>query len=216
MPAVPRPEAPAPLGREGFARAVPVSRETLDRLEAWLGLLGRWQRAINLVGPSTLADPWRRHLLDSAQLWAHWPAGARVLVDLGSGAGLPGLILAAMGAPETHLVESDLRKATFLREAARTLGLPATVHACRIDAAPALAADVISARALAPLPQLLGHAERFVGAGTRCLFLKGRTAEAELTDARESWMMRARVLPSLSAEDGRIILLDEVTRAGGS
>ncbi|MDF1586480.1 16S rRNA (guanine(527)-N(7))-methyltransferase RsmG [Marinimicrococcus flavescens] len=205
------------MGREGFARRVPaVSRETLDRLEAYLALLARWQRAINLVGPSTLADPWRRHLLDSAQLAGHWPEGGRVLVDLGSGAGLPGLILAAMAAPEAHLVESDQRKAAFLREAARALGVAVQVHACRIEAAPPIRADAVSARALAALPQLLSYAERFIGPGTRCLFLKGRNAEAELTDAREHWMMRARVLPSMSAEDGRIILLDEVTRAGRS
>lgn len=216
MSAVPRPDREAPLGREGFARLVAVSRETLDRLEAYLALLQRWQRAINLVGPSTLADPWRRHLLDSAQLAAHWPDGGRVLVDLGSGAGLPGLVLAALCAPEAHLVESDQRKAAFLREAARTLGVKATVHACRIDAAPPLRADAVSARALASLPELLDHAERFLHPGTRCLFLKGRNAEAELTAAREGWMMQARVLPSLSAEDGRILLLDEVTRAGRS
>src|SRR5688572_473890 len=121
-----RPTTPADVGR-----LLDVPRETLDRFGIYLDLLRRWQRTINLVGAATLADPWRRHILDCAQLWRLWPAGASRLIDLGSGAGLPGLILAVMGAPDTHLVESDRRKASFLREAARACGVAATVHATR-------------------------------------------------------------------------------------
>src|SRR5918912_3476535 len=124
-----RPEAgrmSGPLTPEGFAELVPVSRETLDRLAAYLDLLRRWQRTINLVGAATLDDPWRRHLLDSAQLLRFLPEGVRRLVDLGSGAGLPGLALAILGVPEVHLIESDRRKAAFLREAARATGAAAT------------------------------------------------------------------------------------------
>src|SRR5690349_9665552 len=172
-----RPEAGLRSGSltpEQFADLVPVSRETLDRLAAYLDLLRRWQRTINLVGAGTLHNPWRRHILDSAQLVHLLPEGARRLVDLGSGAGLPGLILAIMGVPEVHLIESDRRKAAFLREAARATATPVTVHACRLQAAPPLAADVVTARALAPLPQLLPLAARFATPATSNLFLKGR------------------------------------------
>ena len=106
----------------------------MGRFEAYAALIVKWQKAINLVGPKTLADIWRRHFLDSAQLWSLIPPGARILVDLGSGAGLPGLVLALLGFPEVHLVESDRRKAVFLRESARELGLKVTVHAARAEA----------------------------------------------------------------------------------
>jgi 16S rRNA (guanine527-N7)-methyltransferase len=202
-----------PLSPEDVRRLLDVSRETMAALEAYLALLRHWQRAINLVGASTLADPWRRHILDCGQLRAHVPAHARSLVDLGSGAGLPGLVLAIMGVAQVHLVESDRRKAAFLRTCTAQLGLAGVrIHADRIEALPPFAADLVSARALAPLPHLLGLATPFLGPGTRCLFLKGREAEAELTAARESWTMRAGIVRSLSADDGRILLLDEVAR----
>ncbi len=141
-----------PLDPEGFARLVPVSRETLARLEAWLAELRRWQARINLVGETTLADPWRRHILDSAQLLRLLPPGTRRLVDLGSGAGLPGLILAILGVPEVHLIESDRRKAAFLLTCKGRLGLAnVTVHAERAERVSLPPADVVTARAFAPL-----------------------------------------------------------------
>jgi 16S rRNA (guanine527-N7)-methyltransferase len=190
-----------------------VSRETLDRLRAYLDLLERWQRKINLVGGSTFADPWRRHILDCGQLWRHWPAVARQTVDLGSGAGLPGIVLAVLGASDVHLIESDQRKAAFLREASRACGVSVTVHAARIEAVPALAADVVTSRALAPLPQLLAYAERHVHPGTTCLFLKGRNASSELTEAARSWTMAASWVASLSDPDARVLILREIRRA---
>jgi 16S rRNA (guanine527-N7)-methyltransferase len=207
-----RPEASRALTREQAGALRGVSRETLDRLETYLDLLKRWQRTINLVGASTLADPWRRHILDSGQLWRFWPPGARVLVDLGSGAGLPGLVLAILGAPVVHLIESDRRKASFLREAARACGAVVTVHAARIEDVPPLAADVITARALAPLPELLALAEPHLRPGTIGLFLKGRQAETELTLARESWTMSAEREPSLSDPDSQALIISEVRR----
>jgi len=200
------------LSAERAAELLDVSRETLDRLNTYLALLAQWQRVINLVGPATLADPWRRHVLDSGQLWRFWPAGARRLVDLGSGGGLPGLVLAILGAPDAHLIESDRRKASFLREAARACGVAVTVHAARIEEVPPLAADVVTARALAPLAALLRLASPHVHACTTCLFLKGRTAEAELTHARETWKMRAVEEPSLSDPDGRVLIISEIGR----
>jgi len=204
----------APLTPEAFAACVPVSRETLDRLGLYLDLLRRWQRTINLVAASTLGDPWRRHILDSAQLMRFVPATATRLVDLGSGAGLPGLVLAIMGAPAVALIESDRRKAAFLREAARATAAEATVHACRIEEAPPLAADVITARALAPLKELLGHAYRFATAETRYVFPKGRGVEAELTEAAASWTMEVERQPSLSDADGRILIITGLRRVG--
>jgi 16S rRNA (guanine527-N7)-methyltransferase len=204
-----------PLSPVGFAAIYSVSRETLAQLDRYLELLGNWQRAINLVGSTTFADPWRRHVLDSAQLMRFLPENARVLVDMGSGGGLPGLVLGILGVPDVNLVESDKRKSVFLREAARTLNLRnVTVHAHRIDAAPPIKADVITARALAPVPRLMEFAERFMTPSTRCLYLKGKQVEAELTEAREDWMMTAKLVPSLSSDEGRILILDEVQRAG--
>jgi 16S rRNA (guanine527-N7)-methyltransferase len=208
-----RPEA-GPLTPEGFAGLVPVSRETLECLTAYLDLLRRWQRTINLVGAGTLDDPWRRHILDSAQLARFLPEGARRLVDLGSGAGLPGLVLAIMGVPDVHLIESDRRKAAFLREAARATGAAASVHACRIEAAPPLEADIITARALAPLAQLLPLAARFATPASRCLFLKGRQAETELTEAARGWTMEVQRQPSLSDAEGCVLIISGLQRVG--
>jgi 16S rRNA (guanine527-N7)-methyltransferase len=199
------------LGREGFQRLCNVSRETLAKLEAYVALLKAWNRRINLVGANTLGDPWRRHILDSAQILPHAPDQARVLVDLGSGAGLPGLILAILGVPEMHLVESDQKKAVFLREALRVTGAAATVHAVRAERLH-LAADVVTARAVAPLPELLALAEPLLGPRSTCLFLKGRTVREELTLAEKSWKMRPRLLPSTSDPGGTLLILEAISR----
>lgn len=199
------------LGRDGFQRVFDVSRETLARLEAYVALLKAWNRRINLVGATTLGDPWRRHILNSAQLLPHVPDKARVLVDLGSGAGLPGLVLAILGVPEVHLVESDQKKAVFLREAVRITGAPATVHAMRAERLK-IAADVVTARAVAPLPDLLALAEPFLGPRSVCLFLKGRTVREELTLAEKSWKMRPRLLPSTSDPGGTLLILEAIAR----
>jgi 16S rRNA (guanine527-N7)-methyltransferase len=209
--------AAPPLSREAFARemagaGIDVSRETLQRLSRYLELLQRWQRAVNLVGGSTLADPWRRHILDCAQIVPHVPRTAGIVVDLGSGAGLPGLVLALLGIPGVHLVESDRRKAQFLREAARATGTPVVVHASRAEQLE-LRADVVTARALAPLPQLLELAARFLTAQSLCLFLKGETALDELTQARQSWHMHCEIVPSRSGAGGILLKLEGVGRA---
>lgn len=202
-----------PLSREAFGEQLDVSRETLERLSVYLELLRRWQRAINLVGPATLADPWRRHFLDSAQLAAHVPAAATSLVDLGSGAGFPGIVLALLGVRGVHLIESDRRKAQFLREVARATGASVTVHAERIEQMRGWPADVVTARALAPLPRLLALAERFLASDSVCLFLKGKSGEHELTDARVSWHMVAEMFPSLSEPTGMVLQLRGICRA---
>ena len=201
-----------PLGPEGFARVFPVSRETLERLATYADLLTRWSARINLVGRDTLTDLWRRHILDSAQLYPFVPGTARKLVDLGSGAGLPGLVLAILGVPGVELVEADSRKSAFLREAARVTGAEVTIRPCRIQAFPRHPADVVTARACAPLEKLLDLAERFIAPHTLCLFPKGERFERELTEARKGWTMRVSVEPSVSDRRGVILRLQQVTR----
>ena len=199
-------------GSEGFARIFPVSRETLTRLEAYADLLTRWSARINLVGRDTIADLWRRHILDSAQLHPLVPGSARNLVDLGSGAGLPGLVLAIIGVPGVELIEADSRKSAFLREAARVTGAEVTIRPCRIQAVPPHPADVVTARACAPLDRLLGLAEQFIAPHTLCLFPKGERFQQELTEARKGWTMCVSVEPSLSDRRGVVLRLQQVTR----
>lgn len=202
-----------PLSREAFGDQLGVSRETLERLSVYLDLLRRWQTAINLVGPATLADPWRRHFLDCAQLAAHVPAAAANLVDLGSGAGLPGMVLAVLGVRGVHLIEADRRKAQFLREVARATGTPAMIHAERVEQIQGWPADVVTARAFAPLPRLLELADRFLASHSVCLLLKGKSVERELTDARAGWHMSSETLPSLSEPTGTVLKLRGICRA---
>lgn len=199
---------------DDFQRQTQASPEVLDRLKTYAGLLAKWQKAINLVAPNTLADIWGRHFLDSAQLLPLAPAGTERWLDLGSGGGFPGLVLAALGVPGVHLVESDQRKAAFLREAARAMGVPATVHVGRIEAVDAAALhramggapQVISARALAPLVELLPLAHRLAGPDSLYLFPKGRQAEDELTAARRYWTIAAvDMLPSQTDPAARIL-----------
>lgn len=202
------------MDARGFQAATGVSRETLERLQTYAGLLVKWQKAINLVGPKTLPDLWSRHFLDSAQVFPLLPAGTRTLVDLGAGAGFPGLVLAIMGVPEVHLVESDARKGTFMREVIRETGTTAIVHTARIEQAAAFPADVITARALAPLETLFGYAARFWTPGTSGLFLKGESADAELTAAAESWTFEAERYPSRSDAAGVVLRVAGLRRKG--
>lgn len=219
-----RADAPSrltPLGPEGFAAACDVSRETLARLERFAALLETWNRTINLVARGSLGDLWRRHMLDSAQLVALLPPAppgrARTIVDLGSGAGFPGLVLAVLGAGEVHLIEAAAKKVAFLREAARLSATEVAVHAARAERLAPIPADVVTARAVAPLPRLLPLAARFLrpaedGAGGVALFLKGREADRELTDSTETWNMRAEIFPSRSDPEGRILRLSRCAR----
>lgn len=197
---------------EEFQATTGVSRETLDRLRAYAELLVRWQAKINLVGPDTIPDLWRRHFLDSAQLIPLLPQSIHRVMDMGSGAGFPGLVLAVMGAPDVHLIESDARKCAFLREVARVTGTRATIHNCRIEKVPPLAADLVTARALAPLEKLLDWAAPHMAPGAQCLFLKGRGSEDELTAAAKEWNISVGRVPSLSDPSGAILHLKEVSR----
>ena len=201
-----------PLGATGFARVSNVSRETLGRLSNYVDLLEQWNRRINLVGRNTMGDVWRRHILDAAQLWSLLPPRTRVLIDLGSGAGIPGLVLAAMGVPEVHLVESDQRKAAFLREAGRIMGLSVIVHPERIEKLTPFDVDVVVARGLADLSELLDLAEKFLSKRTVGLFLKGKTVAQELAIVGESWTMSAEQIQSRSDPNGVILKLAQIQR----
>jgi 16S rRNA (guanine527-N7)-methyltransferase len=189
-----------------------VSRETFARLARYVDLLRQWNARVNLVSRLSLDDAWRRHVLDSAQLHPLIPAEARVLVDLGSGAGFPGLVLAILGVPEVHLIESDARKCAFLREAARVTETSVSIHAQRIEATAPLAADVITARALAPLPDLLDLAVPFLQPHTMCVFLKGKNAAEELRQARLRRQMKDTVVPSRTDPDASVVIIEQVGR----
>jgi 16S rRNA (guanine527-N7)-methyltransferase len=201
-----------PLDAQGFAEIIHVSRETLAQLEAYAELLTRWSARINLVGRDTVVDLWRRHILDSAQLRLFVPDTAKTVIDIGSGAGLPGLILAILGVPGVELVEADSRKCAFLREAARITETDVLIRPCRIEAVPRHPVDVVTARACAPLDRLLGMAEPFLASDSECLFLKGERVEEELTLARKDWTMTASVGASLSDLRGVVLRLQQVAR----
>jgi 16S rRNA (guanine527-N7)-methyltransferase len=198
-------------------RLVPVSRETEARLEIYVDHLVRWQKIKNLVGPKTLSEIWTRHIADSAQLARLIDSEANCLVDLGSGAGFPGLVLACILADrsdfETHLIESNGRKAAFLREVARALNLRVHVHDKRIEEAlqaitPQI--DVLTARALAPLSDLfklygfLPHQPR------KALFLKGQDIDSELTEAAKYWSIDSEIVPSRTNPQGRILVVNAI------
>lgn len=200
-----------------------VSRETLARLDIIADLLTHWQKTINLVAPATLPDLWTRHIADSLQLVRHVPEKPLAWVDLGSGGGFPGLVVAAVLAEregsKVALVESDSRKAAFLREAARRANLPVSVHPQRIEeVAERLApgTQVVSARALAPLPKLLDLAAPFLAAGALGIFPKGKDAESELTAARKGWTLDVELRRSLSDPHGRVLLIKRAEKAAFS
>ncbi|MCW5771399.1 MAG: 16S rRNA (guanine(527)-N(7))-methyltransferase RsmG [Rhodospirillaceae bacterium] len=201
-------------GPDEAARDLGVSRETRDRLVAYVQLLLRWNQRINLIGRATEDEIWWRHVLDSGQLAPLLPVAARSVADLGAGAGLPGLILSILNSSaQIHLIESDQRKCAFLREAIRVTQSTAILHESRVEAASLPPQDVIVARALAPLDKLLEMAENLISIHTLCVFPKGARAELELTEARAHWNMQVRQVPSRTDRAGRILILTEVVRA---
>jgi 16S rRNA (guanine527-N7)-methyltransferase len=198
---------------------VSVSHETESRLDLFVNLFLRWQKAVQLVAPSTLPALWTRHIADSLQLVALAPDATR-WADLGSGGGFPGLIVAAAiaGRPGAmvHLIESDTRKAAFLREAARTTQAPVTVHNERIESAAELIGpvDVVTARALAPMDRQLSLAQSLLSTGARGIFLKGQDVDSELTQAAKSWSIDYSIQPSLTDPRGRIVLVKRAQPLG--
>lgn len=198
-----------------------VSRETLDRLDIFHDLLVKWQKTINLVSPSTLGTIWARHIVDSAQLWDHAGRAPTRWLDLGTGAGFPGLVVAALADDCGHrmdmiLVESDVRKCGFLREAARVMGLRIEILPRRIADIPAQHAEVISARALLPLASLVEAAEPHLSKDGLFLFPKGAAYKGEIESLPREWQSTTEILPSLTDPSAVILRIRQPQTNGSS
>ncbi len=190
-----------------------VSRETMDRLRNYVALLLRWNATINLVGRGDADLLWTRHVADSLRLAPLVPPGADAATDLGSGAGLPGLVLAVVTGVPFALVEADRRKAAFLLEAARVTAAPVTVHCIRIEAAQLPPAPLVTARALAPLPRLLDYAYPLLAPGGACLFPKGAGADAEIAAARhQGWRFTVERHDDPAAPDSTVLRIADLSR----
>jgi 16S rRNA (guanine527-N7)-methyltransferase len=197
-------------------RLAPVSRETADRLDRLVDLIIERNRMTNLIAGSTVPDIWMRHVGDSLQLLSL--AEGRAWADLGTGGGFPGLVIACAlaGRPDhtVHLVESREKKAAFLADAARIVGLPAIVHTARIediaDRLPRI--DIVTARAVAPLPKLLGYVYPLIKKGAKALLMKGQDVESELTQASRYWRIASQLVPSKTDSAGRIVIVSGLER----
>lgn len=204
--------------KDEFLAQTSVSRETLAKYEQWHGLLLKWNPHINLVARSTLPEFWMRHALDSWQITPLFKDTDKAFLDFGSGAGFPGLAaaiaLAARGeGGSVTLTESAGKKASFIRTAIRELSLPATIHGGRIEDLAPFEADVITARAFAPLDRLLGYASPFLKESTRLILLKGGAVDEELELAQRTWTFNHRIVKSLSDDTGSILVLEDVKTA---
>jgi 16S rRNA (guanine527-N7)-methyltransferase len=189
-----------------------VSRETFARLEGFVTLLQSWNARLNLVAGGEMPRIWERHIVDSLQLAPLIPFKTNAAIDLGSGAGFPGLPLSLVTQLPFALVEADHRKAAFLREAARVTGAPVTTYASRAETLAMPKTPLVTARALAPLPRLLPLVARFLAPGGACLLLKGARAEAELTAAAREWHMRVERFPSRTDPSGVVLRISELSR----
>ncbi|WGI22057.1 16S rRNA (guanine(527)-N(7))-methyltransferase RsmG [Amylibacter sp. IMCC11727] len=192
-----------------------VSRETSEKLEIYENLLVKWNKSINLVSKSTLNSAATRHFADSMQLWA-LRKDFDVWVDIGSGAGFPGMVLAIMaeGQGAFHLVESDARKCAFLRNVSRETNTPVTVHTTRIEEFEGAKADIVSARALASVDALFSYTEKFLQPDAISLYLKGQTCETELEEASRSWTYEAEQFASKTDENGTVLRIKDIARVG--
>jgi len=205
------------ISQTNFGDVFDVSLETMDRLLAYAALLIKWNPKINLVAKSTIPDIWHRHIADSAQLWVLAPRGAKTWVDIGSGAGFPGLVIAAIAAEKAPdltmtLVESDRRKSVFLQSAAREMGITVKVITKRIEQLESQNADILSARALSSLTQLLEFTEKHRKPCGVCLFPKGARVDSELTEASSCWHMAYETFPSMTDPDAVILRIGEFKR----
>jgi 16S rRNA (guanine527-N7)-methyltransferase len=191
-----------------------MPNEALDRLKIYVRMLGEWQKTINLVSPTTLPEIWERHILDSAQIWPviqNLSVGSSI-VDLGSGGGLPALVLAMMGAEHVTMVESDARKCVFLREVSRETSLTnVTVVNKRIEVANDIKAPIVTARALAPLLQLVGWARPFIEANGTMIFSKGQNYQAEIDQLNEEFeddfVGNIQTIQSITDAEARLVLV---------
>lgn len=192
------------------APALALAPEVKRRLELYAALISKWNPTIRLISTHDVADIWQRHIDDALQLVPLIPKTLSGAIDLGSGGGLPGIVLAIATGIHFDLVESDGRKAAFLREAATATSAPVTVHAERIEAVTIAPRALVTARALAPLPRLLALAYPRLSPGGSCLFPKGERAEAELQEAEASWSMQVESIPSRTAPGARLLLIHDL------
>lgn len=200
--------------QKDFSEEPDVSRETLSDFAKWQALLEAWNNRINLVSKAGLEDYWERHALDSWQLWQHAPDSAQSFLDLGSGAGFPGLAM-AIGCKQRErgqvtLVDSAHKKTVFLRTVIRELDLPAQALSDRLENITVQPYDVITARAFAPLPRLLDYAHVFWGPSTRALFLKGENVADELTEAQKYWTYKLETIPSRSDPAASVLIMTDL------
>ena len=196
-----------------------MKQELLEKsksdLEQYVQILLKWQKAINLIAPSTINDIWNRHVIDSAQLFPFIPESASILVDMGSGAGFPGLVLAILNKQnqgplkQIILIESDQRKCVFLQEVIRLLELPVSVYDKRIEQVTGVTADVLTARALAPLRDLLELGKKIITPETVCLFLKGEQVDQEIQNC--SVPCQVEKINSITNQKGFILKVTEVS-----
>lgn len=192
-----------------------VSQAVQSKLNTYVALLEEWQGKMNLVSDSTLPVVWTRHILDSAQVERYLTSSDRVILDLGSGAGFPALVLAILDESKNrtvHLVESDGKKCSFLQAVADACGLQVVIHNERIEKMPVFKADVITARALAALDKLVGYAKPFIGERTRCLFLKGKKADEELKLCAKKFVFAVEKYASITSDEGKILCLTGVKK----
>ena len=185
-------------------------------LRLFADLLLRWNKTLNLIAARDAAMVWDRHIADSLQLVPLMPAGIERAIDLGTGGGFPGLVLAIATGVPFDLIESDRRKAAFLRTVILETGASATVHCCRIEDATVAPARLITARALAPLPRLLPLAARLLTTDGVCLFLKGAKMDQEMAAAQQDWTMAAERIVSQTATDGVVLRLRALQRRSGA
>lgn len=204
-------------GREAFLETANVSRETIARLDIYASLLSKWSPRINLVSQGSLEQIWVRHFADSAQVFDLAAQKLSKWVDIGSGGGFPGAVVAILAAGDnrrwkTILVESDRRKAAFLNTLAREVGTEFSVVCCRAEELEPQAADVVSARALAPLPKLLDYASKHLAPGGTALFLKGARFSGELVNAKKTWSFQTETVPSITDKRAAILKIGEIKR----
>jgi len=202
--------------KQVFIDALPgVSRETIHRLSVYAQMLEEWNQKFNLVSKSTIPTMWQRHFLDSAQLLKYLPESPKLTIaDMGAGAGFPGLVISIMSGHKVHLIESIGKKATFLNAVVEKLGLDAIVHNERVEDLTNLHVDVVTARALKALPELLGLANRLIKKDSFCIFLKGQTLDAELTEANKWWKFSFEKFSSLSDRSGNVLIVRNLKNLG--
>lgn len=204
-------------GAEEFQKQFDVSRETVERLKLYETLLVKWQKAQNLVAPNTLDEVWHRHFADSAQMLKYL-ADSKIIVDMGAGGGFPGLVLGILLMERhgscVHLVESNSRKCSFLKDVARQTGAHVEIHNCRIEVfaieSTIQSIDVVTARALKPLNTLLSFGQALFEKGAKGVFLKGKSTSAEIEEASQDWDFSHETYESLTDPLGRIVKLNDI------